>query len=317
MLPRRTRRQAEEYAADVLGSRIFAPWLYLYAAVAGEFREGWIPDNYYGRIVVPNINGAFGSISVIKTLTCRIFPSDRIPDVAYIVNGSFYDRHQQPISMDAAAKAVFLESDEAVVKADGSGQGLGVRGLSRREFEPAKLAASTAQAVIQTRIAQHPIFDAFVPGGATTLRLTTVREADATFRIRAAYLRIPCGGQEFVRSASSMRVAIDIASGVLSGTGYLSDWSKVTQHPESGAAFAALPIPGYSDAAKICLDLHATVPQVGCIGWDVIVDPASKAWILEWNASHNDIKFSEAVAGPCFRGLGWERLKTPKPTWPL
>jgi hypothetical protein len=30
--------------------------------------------------------------------------------------------------------------------------------------------------------------------------------------------------------------------------------------------------------------------------------------IVEWNG-HTDIKFSEAATGPCFLGLGWERLK--------
>lgn len=33
----------DDYALDVLGNRRYAPWLYLYAAVSGEFKEGWIP----------------------------------------------------------------------------------------------------------------------------------------------------------------------------------------------------------------------------------------------------------------------------------
>jgi hypothetical protein len=29
---------------------------------------------------------------------------------------------------------------------------------------------------------------------------------------------------------------------------------------------------------------------------------------MEWNALHNDIKFSEATQGPCFTDLRWERF---------
>ena len=31
--------------------------------------------------------------------------------------------------------------------------------------------------------------------------------------------------------------------------------------------------------------------------------------VIEWNAKHCDIKFSEASTGPCFLGLGWEKYK--------
>ena len=316
-LAKAVRQQAEQYACDVLGSRVFAPWLFVYSAIAGEFREGWIPDNYYGRIVCPRINGAFRSISGVKTLTRRLFQSDRIPDAGYLIDGRFFDRHLKPVPTEEAARVVFLESNDVVVKVDGSGKGFGVRSFSRREFDPAALAASTAQAVIQTRISQHRIFDEFVPGGAVTLRLTTVREPDATFRTRAVYLRIPCGGHKFVQSSSSIRVAVDLASGVLGGAGYLSDWTRISSYPETGVAFEGIQIPGYFDATKLCQELHATVPQVGCIGWDLIVDSASRVWILEWNAGHNDVRFSEALVGPCFMGLGWERLGPAERVWQM
>ena len=317
ILAKAVRHQAEEYAYNALGSRVFAPWLFVYSAIAGKFREGWIPDNYYGRIVCPRINGVFRSISGVKTLTQRLFQSDRIPDSGYLIDGRFFDRHLKPIPIEDAARVVFFESNDVVVKIDSSGKGRGVRSFSRREFDPVALAASTAQAVIQTRISQHRIFDEFVPGGATTLRLTTVREPDATFRTRAAYLRIPCGGHKFVQSSSSVRVAVDLASGVLAGAGYLSDWTRVASHPETGAAFKGVQIPGYFEAIKLCQDLHATVPQVGCIGWDVIVDTASRVWLLEWNAGHNDVRFSEALTGPCFLGLGWECLEPAERVWQM
>src|SRR5688572_16788022 len=48
--------RADEYARDVLGSLLYAPWLRVYALLSGEFREGWIPDNYYTKVVITQID---------------------------------------------------------------------------------------------------------------------------------------------------------------------------------------------------------------------------------------------------------------------
>ena len=50
------------------------------------------------------------------------------------------------------------------------------------------------------------------------------------------------------------------------------------------------------------------VPFARSIGWDMIVDNNNEIQVMEWNGSHNDIKFSEATQGPCFSNLGWEKL---------
>src|SRR5690348_5528889 len=44
---------ANAYSRDVFGSIKYAPWLRVYAAISGGFKEGWIPDNYYGIVVDP------------------------------------------------------------------------------------------------------------------------------------------------------------------------------------------------------------------------------------------------------------------------
>lgn len=70
------RKYCDEYANDVLGSRVYAPWLYVYAHFSGEFKVGWIPDNYYGACVVPKFSGAYGDVSSLKPLNRLIFNSN-------------------------------------------------------------------------------------------------------------------------------------------------------------------------------------------------------------------------------------------------
>ena len=45
-------KMSDEYAMDVFGWKGFSPWFYVYSAMSGTFKEGWIPDNYYGKIIV-------------------------------------------------------------------------------------------------------------------------------------------------------------------------------------------------------------------------------------------------------------------------
>lgn len=55
-LTKKLKRIVDEYSSDVFGSRKYAPWLYVYTLVRGKFVEGWIPDNFFGRSVVPVVN---------------------------------------------------------------------------------------------------------------------------------------------------------------------------------------------------------------------------------------------------------------------
>lgn len=59
----------KEYAKETFGSTVYAYWLYVYTAYNQKFKEGWIPDNYFGNVVIPKINKGIGHISNMKTLS--------------------------------------------------------------------------------------------------------------------------------------------------------------------------------------------------------------------------------------------------------
>src|SRR5262245_29653239 len=70
--PQTALRLCDDYAKTVLGDAVFSPWLKVYTAAAGEFREGWIPLNYFERVVRPNIYGSYTLRLDNKTLSRRI-----------------------------------------------------------------------------------------------------------------------------------------------------------------------------------------------------------------------------------------------------
>ncbi|HET6805262.1 MAG TPA: sugar-transfer associated ATP-grasp domain-containing protein [Frateuria sp.] len=300
-------RQADEYARDVLGSSDYAPWLYVYAAVSGGFREGWIPDNYYGMVVDPHKSGEVAKVGLVKSFTNRILNTAALPDLAYVIDGVYYARDYRPLSPSGLTELLFARDECTVFKADNSYQGRSVTFMTREHF-PAQGRLPLPDGVFQSPIRQHGFFAALSPSATATLRITTAREPDGSISVRAAYLRLGRDGDDIVRSSSHVRVAVDPASGALEETGYLHDWRRTDTHPDTGLGFAGLVVPQFDKALQLCRSLHESCPHMPCLGWDLCIDQDNQPRLMEWNARYNDIKFSEATKGPCFRGLGWENL---------
>lgn len=306
-LPRGMRRLATHYATDVLGSRRYAPWLYVYAAVQGRFTEGWIPDNYFGRVVVPKVNNGFRNTS-LKTATNLLLNTPALPDIAYVIDGALYDRTMCRIDFAALRARIGSDVTSVFVKADASSRGQGVRVLSIATLTEQVLRAG-GNSVIQLPIRQHPFFDEIIAGTLATIRVTTAKEPDGIVRPRAAYLRVGRADTEWVRSDRSVRIAVVSAQGDLGDRGFTEDWRQWPAHPDTGFRFAGTRIPGFAEAAALCASLHQTIPHLGIVGWDVAVNRDGVAQIIEWNGGHCDIKFSEATTGPCFAGLNWSRFQ--------
>jgi hypothetical protein len=300
-------RRADEYAREVLGSTTYAPWLMVYAAVSGSFREGWIPDNYYGLVVDPLKGGEVAKVALVKSFTNRILHTDALPDLAYVIDGVYYARDYRPVPPSELIDLLFAYDERTVFKADNSYQGRSVTFLTRADI-PTSGRAPFPDGVFQAPLCQHDFFAAMSPRSTATLRITTARELDGGISVKAAYLRLGRAVDDIVTCRSHVRVAVDTASGTLGDTGYLHDWRRTDRHPDTGFRFAGQAIPHFDAAARLCRSLHESCPHMLCLGWDLCIDQHGRPRIMEWNARYNDIKFSEATTGPCFRGLGWEQL---------
>jgi hypothetical protein len=298
-------RRCQKYSTEVLRHSRFTPWLLVYTAVSGGFKEGWIPDNFYGAKVIPAIQGPHGGVSSLKSLSGVLFNSSSFPDVGSKINGALYDSQFRPLAFEAAKKQFFRRDGRLVFKSDRSGRGKGIHFFDERSFDRPTV-ERLGNGVFQRHISQHPLFDSFSEASVATVRLTTTVEADGEISTRAAYLRFGTGSDTHVRSESHVRVAIDPATGALQETGLLANWRECSAHPTSGEPFADKTIPAFERCLETVVSLHERIPFVRCVGWDLTVDSDEQVQILEWNGFHNDIKFSEATQGPCFTGLGWE-----------
>lgn len=301
------RRACDRYAIDVLGSRWHAPWLYVYTAVRGRFVEGWIPASYMGRWVAPAMSNGLLRLSGIKTLTRRLLPDAPLPDLAYLLGGAAHDRDLAPI--DTGTLAVMLEAtgETVIVKRDGGYRGFEVREVAVRDLVAGDL-RRWGNAVVQERVRQHDALEAVVSGSVATYRIVTVREPDGAVAVRCGNVKFGRAGDDAVRAGSKYMVAVVDADGTLGDIGHTDDWHPSPVHPDTGRAVPGGRLPRYREATTLCRDLHGRFPHFGLIGWDVTVDDHDDVRVLEWNAGHIGVSYSETMLGPSFTGLGWEDL---------
>jgi hypothetical protein len=300
-------KQADAYARDVFGSVAYAPWLRVYAAFNGRFKEGWIPDNYYGAVVVPRTKGWYGELSTLKSISAQLFRDPALPDLAYLANGALFSSGNVAIPDNEARDILFSDTDRVVYKPDHSSQGRGILFLDRDSFEYATV-RKLGNGVFQRFVRQHEVFDGFAPGAVATLRLTTVVERSGEISLRSCFLRLGRVGDTHITPAREVCVPVDVATGELAQHGYLSDWIDVQGHPDSNLRFDGITVPAFAACVMKVKQLHRQVPFACCVGWDLAIDADESVNVLEWNAGHNDIKFAEATQGPCFSDLGWQHL---------
>jgi len=304
----RFKKQARDYSHEVLGRERFSPWLNVYTAVAGEFKEGWLPDDYYGRYVVPKISGLYGKTSATKPLNQKLLGTDNLPDIAYFINGLFFSSTWEVIKTKDIAGYLFADCGQIVYKKDSSNQGAGVILFEKNNFTIDKIYQG-GNGVFQKFINQHDFFTEFVPGPVATLRITSVVGNSGEITCRAAFLRLGRKSETHIKWTNNLIIPIDLDSGILDERAYLPNWSSVKEkHPDTNISFAGKQIPKFEECLEFIIKTHQAIPFCRCVGWDIILDKDEKVQLIEWNGEHNDIKFSEATQGPCFADMGWERI---------
>ena len=298
---------SDEYATDILGWKGYAPWLYVYSAMNQSFKEGWIPDNYYGRIVVPKLKGNYGTIASYNSLTSRLFKSSQFPDCAYYTNGLWISPEYQVLSDKEVTDIAINNNEKLVYKIDSSSQGKGVHILKKNSFNIEKLEL-LGNGVLQKHINQHAFFQDITPSSVATVRITSVINDKGIVSVKACYLRVGRNSDTFVKSSSNIRIPVNISTGTLDKYGCTTNWLQIDKHPDTNFLFEHKQIPDFNKFIDTTIKLHKMVPFTRIIGWDMIIDVNNNVQVMEWNGSHNDIKFSEATQGPCFSNLGWEEL---------
>lgn len=300
-------RLCHDYAVDVLGWKGYAPWLVTYTASAGEFREGWIPDNYFGRVVLPHINGNNSSLFSSRAGMKHLLGTDAFPDIGAITNGLLYDGQGHIVDEHTFERLLFEGRDRVVFKIDASYKGMGTHVIRREDFDLPKLRMA-GNGVVQYYIDQHDFFAGYIPTSCATLRLGTLIDNDGQCSVRGAYLKFGRIGETYANAESHVRVMVDPKTGALGEKGYFDEWDDMDGHPDCDKPTAGQTIPQFSDCVNLVTSLHQRFAYARWMGWDVIVTSDGDVKIMECNGGHSEIKSIEALQGPAFTDMGWENL---------
>lgn len=301
-----TLQKCRDYSIETFGTDSHAPFLALCTSVHGSWRDGLIPELYLFRVVGPARYGAWYDLSRAKTLTPMLFRGPFIPDIATLFNGQVYAPDLQLVSPGAVKAHLFDGRDRVIFKSDAGGRGLGIRFFTAEDFDPAEL-EQLGNGVFQSIIEPHP--ELAIPGvsALTTIRIGTLLGPDHAIRPSYVTLRLGRAAKSHVTSYDSIRLDVDRESGEWADTGYLKDWTPLKAHPDAPVPFAGRVIPEMAQAVELCRSLHAQVPFLPSIGWDLCLNRRGQYELMEWNIPHG-ISFAEPVNGPIFAGLGFEQL---------
>ncbi|MDG1275945.1 MAG: sugar-transfer associated ATP-grasp domain-containing protein [Algoriphagus sp.] len=300
-------KKITEYSKEVLGSPAFAPWLKVYTAYQGEFKEGWMPDNYFGRVVCPKINGEFRKLGDLKTLSKRILQTDSIPDLAYYVNRVWTSVEGDILGKNNLIQFLFSDREYVFLKKNYSLQGNGILKLNRANFENLDI-QKLGDFVIQAPIQQSDWLDQIVTGSVATLRITTVKLIGGKAKNRVSQLRVGRISNEYIKTKDCLRIPIDRQTGTFYPRAFGSDFNIFDKHPDTGFSFDSQIMPEHEKAVRLCEKLHDQVGMFQIIGWDVAINQNNEIQIMEWNTDHPGLVFSEMASGPHFQGLHWENL---------
>ncbi len=301
------KRRIRKYAKDVLGNPYYASWLYVYTSYRGSFLEGWVPEDFFVK-VLPRINGVYNRICGAKTLTRRILPTNHLPDKAYHINGSWFDVQGNRLRPNEVKDVIFDQNRTAFVKLESMGSGKGIVVIHQDTFDEAKFSHKDKNFVVQRAIVQAGWFEAISPGCVATLRILTGLPVGGPPGSCAAYLRVGIKGAKFVTSNGALRIPVVDNEGTLCNFALDSNWLRYYSHPDSGVKFKEKKVPYFVEAVNLCEKLHERVPQFTVIGWDIAITESGSIEIIEWNIGYPDIKFAEATVGPCLKHLHLERF---------
>ncbi|WP_168384773.1 sugar-transfer associated ATP-grasp domain-containing protein [Acinetobacter indicus] len=292
----------DEYALDCFKNKVYAPWLYVYTAMHKEFKEGWIPDNYFGIEILPKINGSYGKIASLRPLNKRIFQNTNLfPDLLYFINGRFLNASTlEQVDFQTAKNILFKNFESIVFKKNESAKGKGIIFLTESEFSINTIMNLNADGVFQNKIEQHDFFKSF-NNAVSTLRVNSFIDLNGHCEIIFCDLRLPTGNVTHVYDGSYIRIPVNPKTGQLFKKGYFSEWSTTEHHPDNSKPYHNLEIPMYFKIVEHIKKLHLSYPLPRIIGWDIIIDNENNIQILEWNANHPGIKFAEATVGPVFK----------------
>lgn len=296
------KRQIKNYCANRFGSAVYWPWIALYTEIRGEFKEGWIPYDYYRFKVVNKLNiDTFSRLSGIKTFDFRLFDRKVIEPEAVCLNNRTYQPDGTVISKDTLVKRLKALNCELVIKPDDGSGGKNIqfvhsKNITKNHFPVAE------SIVIQKALNQHYLLEKVNPSSINTFRVLSFINTEGKVEIKFVFLRFGVAGSRLDNISKGGGWVFIFPNGRADDYSYnLEGFELVQKHPDTGVKFSTLSFPVYDKVVQLCKECHRKIPYAAFIGWDVFITEGGEAKLIEWNAKNPFFWPVEARYGPFFK----------------
>ncbi|HLR36756.1 MAG TPA: sugar-transfer associated ATP-grasp domain-containing protein [Chitinophagaceae bacterium] len=300
VLNRKLLNQIKEYSGDTFGSPAYWPWLACYTEIREDFKEGWVPNDYYKFELIEKLNPRpISMISTIKSFDHRLFNGFMIDPIAVKISGCFYDHKQKRLKKQHLLDLLKSVDREMIVKIDGGPSGKGHLFITSGEVDVTVFEDIT-DCVIQPVVKQHKNLNELYDKSVNTLRIVTLLNDD-TVDHACTFLRFGSGGNRLDNiCAGGSLIFINLNGNVTSSAYNGSGWPVGRNHPNTGFEYKTLKVPSVSEAVSRCKEAHDQFPYAKLVAWDVFINEQGEPRLLEWNTRAPNMWLEEALIGPLF-----------------
>jgi hypothetical protein len=284
-------------------------WHSVYAAINGVRSVDYLPEDIFFNVFERRLNPRLRRDTYRDKNFYDRFNWPGLPvTVLRIINGELFDRAYRWVDM-ATGLALARQStaEEFVVKPSRE-----TRGGFRIAFVPAAELGPALESrlkrnsdwIVQEPFRQHPAMAALNASSVNTLRIMTIRLC-GDIGVVSTFIRIGAKGAR-VDNLSSGSIAVGVTRDPASGVGRLGAFAcddhlkTCSTHPDHGYRFDTVPLPFFTAAETLCMDLHAAIPDLGLLSWDIAIDAHGAPGVIEFNIGRQEINTHQACNGPVF-----------------
>ena len=307
-----TREQQEEIDAFFLenfGRKVPRGWHRLYQAFTGNYDKRYFPEFIFSsqieRVWNPKMYAEALADKNLLFIYTEGMEGVRSPAV-YLsrVSGLYRNRKLEPLHADKVLESIWNLGEVVIKPTVDSGSGKNVRfvkienGVDSFSGDPldAILKDYEGDFNVQECIRNHPVLAKLYPGSVNTFRIVTYIWDNGIHHLPVA-LRIGQGGNRVDNAhAGGMFVGCS-DEGVLGSCACTEFRERFLSHPDTHTVFDGYVIPQIPRMLELAHKMHARVPQLKVMSWDLTLDEQGTVVLIEVNTIGQTLWFPQMING--------------------
>lgn len=309
VLTQSEKEEIDEYFTKYYGKKISYKWHQLYKSYTGMFDVRYFPEILYSTKLEPKLNPfdiayPLGDKSFVEVICKSVRDKEIVAPKAIILNsrGVYFDSDRKILSLDGVIDRL-KDIGEIIIKPTIETMGgKGVRVCNINNNIDSILGADISEIlknygenfIIQNRIINHDTYSNLYDKSINTVRVITYNSGN---KIKVAPLSMRIGMNDRIVDNGGIYIGLS-ESGTLNSVGFnKKDRTKYYEHPNTHIKFEGYRVEGIEKIISASKSLHAMLPQLKIISWDMSIDEKGRVIVIEINTTGQSIWFPQMVNG--------------------